>query len=228
MSSRPASLAFALLAAACAAPPPQGNPAASHAPSPQEVEWFHAGWYAGAAMGTAVADASAADLEDDLAGRGYDSDASLDDSEVGWKVFGGYRFDAPWAVEIALVDLGTVESEIATDAVVTDAFLDAVTDVHPYSGAGVSLSGLYFPIEEERFDVGLKAGAWFWQADVDVDAATGESLEVDEQGVHPLVGIVGLIDITDRWSARLEWEHYLLGSDNDVDFLAIGLQLTVR
>jgi OmpA-OmpF porin, OOP family len=225
MISRLPLLILALLPVSCAAT--QGVNGGYDPASPQEVEWFHSGWYVGATMGTAVADASASELDDDLADLGYDTESSLDDSDVGWKIFGGYRFEKPWAVELAIVDLGVVESKIDVSGGITEDFLDDLTDVHPYSGAGASLTGTYFPLVTDRFEAGIKAGVWYWEAEVDANAATGEDLGFDESKVHPLLGIVGNVDVSDSFAVRVEWEHYVL-DENDVDYFAIGLQYTIR
>ena len=216
-------LALALACASCALATRDDAPQTAHNVPPQDVKWFHSGWYAGATVGTAIADAKASHVESDLADRGFDATVSLDATNVGWKVFGGYRFDEPWAVELAVVDLGVVDSTIDSDAVDVDALVDAVADVHPFSGAGMSLSGIYFPIERQRVDLGIKAGVWLWDAEVDANAATGETAEIKEDGVDLLFGLVGLVDLGKGFSARVEWEHYFL-DNNDVDYLAVGLQ----
>lgn len=198
----------------------------SSAPT-QDVEWFRSGWYVGASAGVALADADASELDDDLAGLGYDTESTLDDSDMGWKIFGGYRFEKPWAVEFAIVDLGLVESKIDNADPVTQEFLDDVTDVHPFSGAGVSLTGAYFPLVTEKVEAGIKAGLWYWEAEVDANAATGEDFEIDEEKVDLLFGLLCNVDLTDNLALRAEWEHYLL-DENDVDYLGIGLQYTIR
>ncbi len=194
-------------------------------PEREDVKWFHSGWYVGASVGSARADASASDIDSDLAARGYTTNTNLDSKDIGWKMFGGYRFDEPWAIELAIVDLGLIESTIHnTDAPDLDAFLADIAAVHPHSGAGLSLTGIYYPVQTERFNLGVKAGLWIWDADVVADGATGETVDIDdENNIDPVIGLLGLIDLGRNFSARLEWERYFL-ENNDVDYFAVGIQ----
>lgn len=192
-----------------------------------QVRWFMSHWFVGASLGLAASDASASDVDDDLAGLGYATETSLDDSDFAWKLYGGYRFEGPWAVELAIVDLGTIDSTIEANPADLDQFLDDVANVHPFAGAGVALTGVWLPLEYEGLQAGPKAGFWLWQADVDAIAAGNPDVESDEAGIDLVFGAQVSYDVTDLLAARLEWERYQL-DENDVDFFSIGVQYSIR
>lgn len=203
--------------------PPTPDPARTPR---QEVEWFHSGWYVGASAGTMNADASASELDRDLARRGWTTDSSLDDTDFAWKVFAGYRFEAPFAIEVGYTDLGQIDSKIEAMPADLDAFLDDVADVHPFSANGVTLSAQWFPLDTRHVDFGLRGGLWYWDAEVDVDGPGGASVDVDEDGIDPLAGVGVWVRVTERIEVRAEFEKYWVDGD-DIDFFSAGLQIQV-
>jgi hypothetical protein len=199
----------------------------AEASSQAKLRWHERGWYTGASLGVATFDAEGGDIDADLANLGYTSTTSLDDNDLGWRFFGGYRFDAPFSVELAWADLGVIDSEIDATFSDVDQFIADVADIHPFSGEGVSLTGIWWPLDLGRFDVGLEAGLWWWQADVDVDAATGESVDIDEDGVDFTFGLSALFELGDCWLLRADADRYRL-DDNDVNSFSLGLQYCWR
>ncbi len=188
---------------------------------------FQSGWYVGASGGFSNADASGSDVSADLAGLGYpDITTDLDDTDVGWKAYGGYRFEAPFAIEFGYADLGTIESDISGMVSDLTAFLNDVSAIHPFNGEGVTAAACWFPVRTENFQGMIKGGAWAWEADVDVQAA-GASVDVDEDGVDGFFGIGLLWDLGNDLSLRAEYEQYYLDSE-DVRFLSAGLQYRFR
>jgi OOP family OmpA-OmpF porin len=192
----------------------------------QEVEWFRSGFYLGASAGLASADVTASDVDGDLEGLGYTTDTDLDRADLGWKVFAGYRFEWPVALELAWTDLGEVESTIDASPPDVQAFVDDVARIHPFSGEGVSLALEVLPLDTERVSLGIKGGGWYWMADLDVKAASGERIGIDEDGFDPLVGAVLHVRLTSELSLRAEWERFFL-PENDVDLFSLGLQYRI-
>lgn len=188
-----------------------------------EVEWFHSGPYIGATVGFALSTAGDSDIDSDLADRGYVTSTDLDDGDVGWKVLGGYRFEQPFAVEMAAVDLGTIESDIEVSTSDIDTFLGDVSKVHPFSAKGASITGTWFPIDDEDWQLGLKGGLWWWDGEVEARAASGEKATDSDTGVDLVLGAVGLFDIGEEWAIRAEAEHYWI-DDEGVTLFAIGAQ----
>ncbi len=207
-------------------PAPAGKPFHALVRRRQEVEWYRSGSYIGVQVGAMNANASASDLDRDLSGRGYVTQSSLDDTDAGFKIYGGYRFESPWALELGYVDLGTVESSVSATPVNPTQFLADLADLHPFAGRGVTAAAEYFMIDRPQIDFGLRAGLWAWSSDTDARAAGGLRVDVDESGVDPFVGADFLVRLSGRTSLRVQYEKYWLDGD-DVDFVSLGLQLAL-
>ena len=188
-----------------------------------QVDWFRSGPYVGGTVGYALSSADESDIDSDLADRGWTTDTDLDEGDLGWKVFGGYRFEEPFALELAAVDLGTIESDIEVSTGTIDPFLDDVADVHPFSAKGAALTGTWYALDEEDFQLGLKGGLWWWDGEVEASAASGESASESDNGIDLVLGGVGLFDVSEQWALRAEIDHYRV-DDEGVTLFAIGAQ----
>ncbi len=217
MSARDASLVISLavigLCAACATTPR----------GPQAVEWFQSGFYGGARIGVADLSTSAGDLDDDLQSLGHTTSTDLDEGDAAWGLYGGWRFERPFSVELGFTNLGRVESTIATNSMNIPAFLDDVAKKHPFLGAGVELTGNYWILDRKRLEIGIGGGLWYWDADVEAKAATGQKTEIDETGLDPLVGLDVVFRLTERLDLRGAYDHYWL-EDNGAHALWFGVQ----
>lgn len=194
--------------------------------SREEVEWFRSGAYVGFSGGVMNARASGADLDDALGDRGWVTQTSLDDTDAGWKVRAGYRFEAPWALELGYADLGAVESEIDAMPANLNAFLRDLAREHPSAGRGLTLAGEYFVADTARLDVGLRGGVWLWESDIDASAPAGASFDVERDGLDPLFGLSVLVRLTERLRLRAEYERFYVDRD-DVGFASLGLELRI-
>jgi len=184
-------------------------------------------WYAGAGIGSADTDASSSDYDNDLAGLGYTTASDVDDTDTGWKLFGGYEFTENWAIEGAYVDLGDVTS----DTVVNDGpddwtprdFVKAATNEHPYSVDGFTLAGKgTWPINDQ-FSIFGKLGVFVWEADIDVDCrGCGASNSDDESGTDWTGGVGASYDFSNNIGVRIEYERYATDRD-DVDLFSGSL-----
>ncbi len=188
-----------------------------------QIEWFRAGYYAGAKFGKSVLDTNSRNLNDALMGRGYTTSTDLENDDSTFSVYGGYRFDEPFSVELAWVNLGQVESEISASPPNINVFLDDVADVHPFLGKGVNVKGIYHLLDRERVQLGVSLGVWFWNADVEAEAAGGQIAEIDESGVDLNYGIQALVPLGNGFSAAFAWERFML-DDNEADSIWVGFQ----
>lgn len=188
-----------------------------------EVDWFRSGPYLGATVGWALSNADESDIDSDLSDRGWTSDTDLDDGDIGWKAFGGYRFEEPFAIEVAAVDLGTIESDIDVNTADIRSFLNDVADVHPFSAKGAALTGTWYALDQADWQLGLKGGLWWWDGEVEVDAASGERAGESDSGLDLVLGGVGLFELGEEWALRAEVEHYWV-EDDGVTLFSIGAQ----
>ncbi len=154
-----------------------------------------AGSYVGLSFGEARQEYKQPDFDNNFNPSGLD----LKDSDLGFKVFGGYKFTLA-AVELAYVDFGKIESGNNTFA----------------EASGVSAFGmLHFGLGP----VGVfgKAGAFAWRSEVSV-----ENFKDKDDGYDLAYGLGvkgGLLGI----NARLEYEYFNVGSSEDISMVSVGL-----
>ena len=172
-----------------------------------------------------------AQAEGGFAGVGYgktsmdivcdlDITCSADDSDSGFKIFGGYQFNPNFAFEVAYVDLG--EAKISG----TDSFLGSATATIEASGFNFAVVGS-FPVGE-RFGLLAKAGLFRWDLDASVNTSI-VSGSLNETGFDPMFGIGGSFNISEKFGVRVEYEKFLdVGDDDttgqsDVDLISASL-----
>lgn len=132
---------------------------------------------------------------------------SCDDSDTGFKVFGGYNFNNMFGMELGWHDLGGVS--VSTAAGTGNA------DVR-----GVELSGVArFPVTN-AFSVFAKAGAFRW--DVNARGVSGSS----NTGTDWTWGVGLNYNFTRTMAGRLEWQQFRdigNGGGTDVDALTASV-----
>lgn len=183
----------------------------------------HGHFYLGGNFGLTDGNESAGDLQNDINRRGPASRSvavDLDDTDVGYKVFLGYRFVQPFAVELGYTGLEGPDSTIRTNAVDADLIGD-IHDLHPVTGRGPSLALVAYPVRCGRFDLFARIGVWYWEADVRVNVGNIE-VRNDPNGLDPIIGLGAQYRLFSRVRARLEYERYFLGN-SEVDLLSLGL-----
>ncbi|HKU14453.1 MAG TPA: outer membrane beta-barrel protein [Steroidobacteraceae bacterium] len=162
-------------------------------------------------------------------------ESSLDDSDLGWQLQIGYRFNRYVAAEVGYVDLGEAKYEAiitADDGVATFPVEASVRFMS--SGPTAAVVGM-LPLGE-RFDVHAKAGILFADTRLrsrvrDVDFADNVlHSEVHAGEKEMFLGIGGAWNIGENYSVRLEYQRFLdVGEDDsesDVDM--VGLSLLFR
>ena len=193
----------------------------------EELSWFESGWYVGATGGTAIADASASDLDRRLSNQGFTTNSEIEDDDSAWKGFVGYRFEERFGFEVGYTNLGEISSEVDTMNVDPNVLLDALADTQPFLGRGPTISGIWYALDTKRIDGGLRAGVWYWEADLEAETNSGQNVSFEDDGFDAFYGIFGLFEFNERAHLRFEWERYIL-DDDDADFLSVGLQIRVN
>ena len=117
-----------------------------------------------------------------------------DDSDKGWKLFGGYGFGQYFAAELMYADLG----KFTADATTSFGPFNATGEVTGYGLAAVGR----LPIGE-RFGIFGKVGAFRW--DLDVNIVQQPDLNDDGTDLH--FGLGGVANLSDRVALRAEWER---------------------
>jgi hypothetical protein len=204
------------------------------------------GWYFGLTGGATSVDTSGSKQDRDeavaipiamaLESEGFDVlgiESSLDDSDIGWGLHVGYRFNRYVAAEIGYVDLGEAlyEAILAVDDGV-ETFPLEVSSRFASSGPTAAVLGM-LPIGE-RFDVHAKAGLYF--ADTRFRARVRD-VEFDQNILHDeihagerevFLGVGGAWNISDSYSLRFEYQRFLdVGDDDttetDVDLISLSV-----
>jgi len=176
--------------------------------------------------GTEVKDPpSAAEIDAGLDALGYTTRSSVDDTDTGWKLFGGYKFNSNFAVEGSYADLGELSVKSIVTAPLT-ATVDTTWEATTLAIAGVGIVPLGY-----NFDIFGKVGLHYWDVELSAKSTIGAaSASEDDNGTDFLYGIGADYNFTDRFTVRAEWEVYQnIGDDNttgesDVEMWSAGLQ----
>ena len=163
-------------------------------------------------------------------------ESSLDDSDIGWGLQVGYRFNRYIAAEVGYVDLG----EALYEAIMT---VDDGTEIFPveasvrFKSSGPTAAVLGILPVGERFDAHAKAGVYI--ADTRLRSRLRD-VEFAENVVHDetkagetefFFGVGGAWNISDSYSLRVEYQRYLDVGDDDTgegDVDLIGLSVLFR
>lgn len=176
---------------------------------PQMVQ--AAEWYGGASVGQSKAKDIVCDL---------DITCSSDDTDTGWKIYGGYQFNPNGAIEFGYVDLG--KAKISG----TDSFLGATSASWETTGLTAALVGS-MPVGQ---NVGLigKLGLFNWDLDLNVSSSVFGSGSESASGTDLTFGLGLKVDLSKMTGIRVEWERFKDVGDNnttgqsDVDLLSVG------
>jgi len=180
------------------------------------------GWYAGVSLGQSKVDADAGQLKSELEALGATSvAASVNNTDTGWKLFGGYQLNKNLGFEAAYVDLGSFNSN-ATYATLAGSPYQSKTD-----GKGFLLSVVgTLPVSDTVAIFG-KIGAFSW--DLDATASTSlASTSLSASGTDLAYGLGANWQINKTIGLRAEWERFQdIGGKNgfnqhDVDLYSIG------
>ena len=175
------------------------------------------GFYAGAGIGIANhANLSPSPGETDrqLITAGYSTSATtLDQTQVGGKVYFGFDLSEYVAVEGAYAHFAPLEANL--DATIGGVSVKADADLR---AQGISVAGVAKLPLDDNTQVFAKAGLFAWHAETDTTAtALGLSLTSNDSatGVSLLVGAGGEIHLNDKVGFRVEYEHYNNVGDAD-------------
>ncbi|WP_299200765.1 porin family protein [uncultured Amphritea sp.] len=129
-----------------------------------------------------------------------------DDSDQGFKVFGGYRYNKNIAVEAFYADLGDLE--LWNGSIGINSAVD---------GYGLSAVGL-FPVSEQ-VDLFAKVGMFHWSNDLSSNVGYSSG----DDGTDITYGIGAAYNM-ETVSIRAEMERFDIGG-TDVDMISAGLSI---
>jgi len=200
------------------------------------------GWYFGVTGGQAEAvDLSRAAIDEQVlrafAANGLvitSGGSTLDDSDMSFSLFGGYRFSPNFALEAGYVDFGTAKYRAS-------GVIDPVGAQPPFAATlaedleltGFTATAIGTVPVSAAFDLHARVGVLFAQTDVAVSVARAaltarESVSVESQDFFYGLG-VGL-QAGPNWSLSLDWQQFKdVGEDDeaagegDVNRLSLGV-----
>jgi OOP family OmpA-OmpF porin len=152
------------------------------------------GFYAGAGIGsTKVGD-------DDLSG--------VDDSDTGFKIFGGYTFTENWGVEVSYFDFG-------------EASVSAGNSSASVGVTGLSASAVGRLPVNDMFAVYGKLGFASYDVDLDFNNVPGfGSGHLSDSDSDLIYGVGGALSFGGNFEARLEYEA--LNVDGDASMISVS------
>jgi OmpA-OmpF porin, OOP family len=154
------------------------------------------GFYAGAGIGTTKVGDDAFD------GTG------IDDSDTGFKVFGGYDFNQNFGVEVSYVDFG--------EASISDAGDSLSVGVSALTASAVGK----LPVSE-MFTLFGKLGFASYDVDVNFNIAGFGSGSGSDSDSDLIYGVGGALRFGGNFEARLEYEAINVDS-GDVNMISVG------
>ena len=181
------------------------------------------GWYIGANVGQSQAEIDDAKIRRSLLGGGFSSTTiSNDDSDTGYKVFGGYQINKNFAIEGGYFNLGEFGFKATT---VPAGTLNGRIEVQ---GLNLDVVGM-LPITE-KFSAFGRAGVTYAESE---DRFTGTGLvsvadrNPSETEANYKYGLGVQYDFTEALGMRVEAERYRIndavGNDGDIDLVSLGL-----
>lgn len=144
---------------------------------------------------------------------------NIDDSDAGWKVFGGGQINPFIGLEVSYVDLGEFSAKRGMER--------AEVDLDGWNLMGMGVLPVYSD-PYNHLSLFAKAGAFIWDADIDGSGSLGSAaiaLSDEDDGVDPSFGVGIVYRLATYFAIRAEWERFFDIRDEDVDFFSIGLQI---
>lgn len=157
------------------------------------------GFYAGGGVGSFDVQIDDFDDIDDTI-DGYDSD------DTAWKAFGGWRMNPYLAFELAYVNLGSPDDQIAPDTTLTletDGFAPYVVGTLPIG---------------DWFEVFAKAGYYWYEVDARLSSPLGNVSDSESNETFTWTAGVG-VNIFERVNVRLEYEQFDFDEADDAEAL---------
>jgi OOP family OmpA-OmpF porin len=186
------------------------------------------GGYVGFAIGQSKAKIDQGDIDSAFASLGLGASTSVDDTDIGFKVYGGYRFNRNFAIEGGYTDFGKFTSH----SVVTSG--GSGTGDGEWKAYSIDLSALGILPLNERFSLFGRAGLSLWNMDFTFTAAGPGGVGIASEsrtGFSPLLGIGATFNFTRQLALRAEFErHFSVGDSDttgksDIDLISLGLQV---
>jgi len=162
-----------------------------------------------------------------------DLSSTIDDSDTGFGLAGGYQLNDHFAMEFAYVDLGSVHYQAA--ATVSDGVDDADAEVGLENSAhGPVISAIGTLPIGERFSVFCRVGLSLLNAEGKARITLGGSTQrvgQSSQKTDPMFGLGAEFSVSKNFAIRVTWDRYLdigtkdIAGDVDADLITLGVRM---
>lgn len=177
-----------------------------------------------------------------------------DDEDSGYGISGGYHLTENFHIEAGYKNLGEVSENLTLGTGTCSSLIGTITVTTAseakaiWESDGWTLGGTYiFPVNDD-VTIGVNAGAYFWDVDLNISASAGAGSLVSggttwtwsggtgtttlkEDGTDIYYGVNANYDISDSMSAGVGYQLFKsLGGDNvggtsDIDYLHASLKV---
>mgnify|MGYP000686991732 CR=1 FL=1 len=184
-------------------------------------DWL-SGIYATANIGRANSNTSISEVQAEFDNAGI-TNTTINDVEdsrrTGFGIGLGYDITANWAVELAYLDLDQVDVKFTSTQAINN-----LEDVHPESGNGFTVSGLYKYVLGPKTNARLRLGVFAWDADYKTSKGDGSSTGKDSDSGTDMYWGGGLDhQLTDQLTITGELQRFDFERDDTI-YLAIGAE----
>jgi OOP family OmpA-OmpF porin len=173
--------------------------------APAVAQQADAGWYVGGAYGMS----SFSNI--DTTGI---ANPSVDDSDSGFKIYGGFQLNKYFGAEIGYVDFG----KVGVSGSVLGVPFTSSSSVTAYTFAGVGTLPL-----TESFALFGRVGLAAWNVDFSA-SALGASGSLNDNGTDPFYGIGARFNLNKNWGLVVEYEKYKASDWGDAAFTSLGVR----
>jgi OOP family OmpA-OmpF porin len=185
------------------------------------------GGYIGLGVGQSRANIADDRIRNELSGAGLTmTTIDDDDRDVGYKLFGGYKFNKNFAVEGGYFNLGKFGFTANTTTAGS-----SLTGTGKFQGANLDALGI-LPFTEKFSAFGRVGYIYTWTKDTfsGAGAVTVTNSNPKKSDGNYKYGLGVQYDFTESLGLRVEWERYrvndAVGNKGDIDMALIGLVYT--
>jgi hypothetical protein len=167
-----------------------------------EDAWWHS-LYATGTVSYADTHVSEGEMERAFQAQGIDSTVqSVDGTRSAWAAALGYQLSDHWSIEAGYLDLGKVE--VIFDALAT---AQELAQVHPSSGHGATLAGVYRIPMGEHFSSHVRLGVFDWDSSYKTRTDGEVTDTYRDSGTDVLWGVGASYALPRAWEISLELQR---------------------
>lgn len=176
--------------------------------------------YMTAHVGFANSDTETADVQYAFDQQGINATIQdVDDTRHGFGLGFGYAITPEWSAELNYLDLDQVEVKFTSTQAVNN-----LEKVHPESGDGFTLSGLYRFALDDKAHLRLRAGLFNWDADYKTIAGPGNNIGTDsDSGTDVYWGIGFGYSLSNSVKITTEMQRFEFDNEK-TDYLRLGIE----